>query len=73
MPWTELESRRKHYDKYLKSSKLEDCKKQGVTLICKICGHKFHPRKDQHPKYTLYCDECRKTGVVRDATIYERV
>jgi len=71
MPWTDLESRREHYNKYLKSSKLEDCKKQDVMLICKICGHKFHPRKDQHPKYTLYCDECRKTGRVRNAMIHE--
>ena len=73
MPWTELESRRKHYDKYLKSSKGENCKRQDVRLTCKICGRKFRPRKDQHPKYTLYCQECRKTGAVRDATIYERV
>jgi len=73
MSWTNLESRRKHYDKTWKSVGAENRKKQDVRLTCKICGRKFRPRKDQHPKYTLYCQECRKTGVVRDATMYERM
>ena len=71
MPWTTLESRRKHYDKYYKSDRACDREKQSITLVCKICKREFHPRQNQHPTRTRYCDICRKTGVVRRAAMHE--
>jgi len=58
--------------KFLKEGRLEADKKHprarrhDTTLVCKICGGRFRPHDYQHPKYTLWCDDCRFKGKVWD-------
>jgi len=35
----------------------------GIERRCNLCRRLFKPHKYQHPKYTIFCDDCRNDKV----------
>lgn len=58
-------ARKRHYARYYTSlgHTRHTRTASAVVLTCNICGNKFRPAPNQHPRWTKFCVHCRHTYV----------